>query len=105
MTTLNDAIHALGEWDITTITTIADVTVLFGHNQDQTHGEVTLHSPGKIVICTNSADDGLYEVDTTFAHVKAAHVCFAFPSFASKEDAKLALEVQPEDELSVFRFV
>lgn len=41
---VRDAIQALGEWDITSITTIGDLTVMLGHNQDQTIGEVTLHS-------------------------------------------------------------
>ena len=94
MNTLAHALSRLGEWEFTTIMSVADMTVLFGHTAEH----------GKVVVYTES-EVGFYVVNATPAQIKAAQVCFAFEEFATEEDLNVAEEIQPESKISPFRFI
>jgi hypothetical protein len=92
--TLAHALSRLGEWEFTTVMSVADLTVVFGHTADQ----------GKVVVYAERYV-GFHVVDATPAQIKAAQVCFAFEKFATEEDLELAEELQPESKISPFRFI
>ena len=85
---------ALGGWEMTTITTVADMTLYCG---------VTGES-GKIVVTVDSRND-IYEVEATKQQVQAALALFQWGDEVVGADAYYALlkDVLPED--SDFRFV
>ena len=88
------AVQELGEWEVITITTVADITVLFGQTAEH----------GKVVVYTESENE-FYVRAATPAQIKAAHICLAFEQFATNEDLAVAEEIQPKDKCSPFRFI